>query len=69
LRAVGLGGFHRNLTVTGRDPGEVISGVPVLEGRDAVDERPTAYLCHGYECKLPVTEAAALEAQLDQPAR
>jgi uncharacterized protein YyaL (SSP411 family) len=65
LRAVGLGGFHRNLTVTGRAPGEVVSGVPVLEGRDAVDERPTAYLCRGYECRLPVTEAAALEAQLD----
>jgi uncharacterized protein YyaL (SSP411 family) len=69
LRAVGLSGFHRNLTVTGRAPGEVISGVPVLEGREAVDQRPTAYLCRGYECELPVTDAAALEAQLGQPAR
>jgi uncharacterized protein YyaL (SSP411 family) len=66
LRAVGLGGFHRNLTVTGRAPGDAVSGVPVLEDRDMVGQRPTAYLCRGYQCKLPVTDAAALEAQLDQ---
>jgi uncharacterized protein YyaL (SSP411 family) len=66
MRAVGLGGFHRNLTVTGRGPGEAVSGVPVLEGRDEVNQRPTAYLCRRYECRLPVTDAAALEAQLHQ---
>ncbi len=69
LRAVGLGGFHRNFTITGRAPGEVVSGVPVLEGRDGVDQRPTAYLCRGYACELPVTDAAALAAQMDQTAR
>ena len=66
LRAVGLSGFHRNLTVTGRAPGEAVSGVPVLEGRDEVNQRPTAYLCRRYECRLPVTDAKALEAQFDQ---
>jgi uncharacterized protein YyaL (SSP411 family) len=38
----------------------------VLEGRDEVNQRPTAYLCRRYECRLPVTDAEALEAQFDR---
>ena len=37
---------------------------PVLEGRQAVEGRPTAYVCRGYACDLPATDPAALAAQL-----
>jgi uncharacterized protein YyaL (SSP411 family) len=39
-------------------------GVPLLEGRAPVDGRPTAFVCLGFTCRLPVTEPAALEAEL-----
>ena len=32
-----------------------------LAGRDAVDGRPTAYVCRGIACSLPVTDPEALE--------
>jgi uncharacterized protein YyaL (SSP411 family) len=39
--------------------------VPLLEGRGAVDGKPTAYVCRDYACELPVTDRAALARQLD----
>ena len=38
---------------------------PLLQHRDMIDGRPTAYVCRDYACELPVTEPAALRAQLD----
>jgi len=38
---------------------------PLLEQRVMQDGRPTAYVCENYACQLPVTDAAALAAQLD----
>ena len=38
---------------------------PLLQYRDMVDGRPTAYVCRDYACELPVVEADALRAQLD----
>ena len=43
---------------------ETRSGVPLLEDRDRVDGKPTAYVCENYACSLPVTEPAELAAQL-----
>ncbi len=43
---------------------ETRSGVPLLEDRDRVDGKPTAYVCENYACNFPVTEPAALAAQL-----
>jgi uncharacterized protein YyaL (SSP411 family) len=40
------------------------SSVPLLNGRFALDGRPTAFVCHGFACRLPVTEPEALEALL-----
>ncbi|MFB6393900.1 thioredoxin domain-containing protein [Polymorphospora lycopeni] len=52
-------------------PGAVIvagepdrSGVPLLASRPRVDGRPTAYVCRGFVCDRPVTDAADLVAQL-----
>jgi len=37
---------------------------PLLADRSALNDRATAYVCEHYTCKLPVTDAAALAAQL-----
>jgi uncharacterized protein YyaL (SSP411 family) len=37
---------------------------PLLAERSALNDRATAYVCEHYACKLPVTDAAALAAQL-----
>jgi uncharacterized protein YyaL (SSP411 family) len=39
--------------------------IPLLEGRTALNGQPTAYVCEHYTCKQPVTDLAALAAQLD----
>ena len=38
---------------------------PLLEQRVMQDGQPTAYVCENYTCQLPVTDPAALAAQLD----
>jgi uncharacterized protein len=40
-------------------------GVPLLAQRALVGGRPTAYVCRGFVCDRPVTEAAELVAALD----
>jgi uncharacterized protein YyaL (SSP411 family) len=58
------GAFRPNTVVALQDP-EYPSDVPLLEGRTAIDDRPTAYVCEGFVCRQPVTEAEELRAQLD----
>jgi len=41
-----------------------VSAVPLLHDRVAIGGVPTAYVCRGFTCDLPVTEPAALERQL-----
>jgi uncharacterized protein YyaL (SSP411 family) len=39
-------------------------GVPLLEGREPVDDRAAAYVCEHFVCKAPVTSPEALAAAL-----
>ena len=38
--------------------------IPLLEGKTVLDGRATAYVCRNYACRRPVTDVAALEAEL-----
>ncbi len=45
------------------------AGAPsLLEDRQALDGKPTAYVCQGFVCQRPVTTAAEMAAQLKGPA-
>ena len=64
LAAVATEGFRPNLVLAvAADP--AASVIPLLQGRELVGGRPTAYLCREFTCRLPVTDPAALREQLD----
>ncbi len=46
-------------------PGAGAELTPLLADRVAVDGRPAAYVCERFACRLPVTDPAALRAELD----
>jgi uncharacterized protein len=52
----------RVLAVSG-DP--TASLIPLLADRIAIDGRPTAYVCRGFACQIPVTSAEDLRNQLE----
>jgi uncharacterized protein YyaL (SSP411 family) len=56
--------FHRNLAVVGSRAGERAEGVPLLQDRGLVRGLSAAYVCRGYVCRLPVTEAEAVAEEL-----
>ncbi len=63
LLAVVETGFrpHRVVAVSA-DP--AASVVPLLAERLAIDGRPTAYVCRGFVCRLPVTDVDGFRTQL-----
>ena len=52
------------IAVAGPDDERSRELVPLLRDRAAIDDRPTAYVCERFVCRLPVTEPDALAAQL-----
>ena len=57
-----------NKVLAGTDPekpGNIATDLPLLQGRQMMDGRPTAYVCQNYICKLPVTEPDALVRELE----
>ena len=65
LRTVN-GRYIANRVLVGADGEETATSaaLPLLEGRGLVNGKPTAYVCENYACRLPVTDAEALAAQL-----
>ena len=46
------------------DPDETLPDGHPAAGKSAIDGRPTAYICQGTTCGLPITDAATLKARL-----
>jgi hypothetical protein len=64
LIATARRGYHADRIFAGAEsPDEGIVS-PLLEGREAVAGKPTAFVCESYACKLPVTTPEELAAQL-----
>jgi uncharacterized protein YyaL (SSP411 family) len=55
---------YRPRQVIAAAPDRAASMVPLLEGKLALDGRPTAYVCREFACRQPVHDAGALAAQL-----
>ncbi len=62
-----FGRYLPNRVVAGARDGDAAAaaGIPLLEGRAAVDGRATAFVCRNYACELPVTDPDALARQLE----
>jgi uncharacterized protein YyaL (SSP411 family) len=62
-----FGRYLPNRIVAGMETGDraAAAGIPLLETREAVGGRATAYVCRNYACELPVTDSEALARQLD----
>ena len=63
LRAV-LDRGYRSRLVVAVAPSPAASSVPLLAGRFALGNRPTAFVCRDFACRQPVTEPEALAALL-----
>src|SRR5262249_57485764 len=61
-----FGRYLPNRVVAGASDGDhsAVLGVPLLEGRRAVDGRTTVFVCRNYACQLPATDPATLGRQL-----
>lgn len=56
--------LHANLVIAGTRGSGSGSGTPLLENREPVNGKPTAWVCSNYACRLPVNEALALTREL-----
>ena len=65
LRGVVFGRYLPNKVVAGYDPvADEPPDLLLLEGRDAINGAPTAYVCENYVCMMPVTDGESLAQQL-----
>ncbi|HWC69933.1 MAG TPA: thioredoxin domain-containing protein [Actinomycetota bacterium] len=60
--------FRPNLVLAVARPDDLAAAdaIPLLRDRPSIDGAATAYVCERFSCRLPVTEPAALAAQLDE---
>jgi uncharacterized protein YyaL (SSP411 family) len=65
LREVVFQRFLPNRVVAGAPDATSAPAIPLLADRPMRGGVPTAYVCEGYVCQAPVTDPAALAAQLD----
>jgi hypothetical protein len=49
------------------DPQRDAASIPLFDGRDMVDAKPTAFVCENFACQMPVTTVPELLALLDEP--
>jgi len=42
------------------------SPIPLLAGREQINNQATAAVCYNFACRLPVTSAEALKEQLEE---
>ena len=54
----------RQLPSNAADAVGSIAAVPLLQDRGLVDGQATAYVCSGFACQAPITQAERLSAQL-----
>jgi uncharacterized protein YyaL (SSP411 family) len=66
LAAVVARAFRPDVVVALRTPAGSLA-LPLLEGRDALAGRATAYVCRNYACDRPTTDAGELAQQLGDP--
>ena len=64
LEPVATGYRPNQVLAAAADPAR--SSVPLLHDRTAVGGVATAYLCRGFTCRMPVTDAEGLQAQLEE---
>jgi uncharacterized protein len=65
LARVVRGTYRPNVVLAVADGEEAMGAVPLLAGRRLLEGRPAAYACRRFACQLPVTDPAALAADLD----
>ena len=53
------------VVVLSETPSENSKFIPLLESREKVDEKPTAYICENFVCQKPVTSLDELMGQLN----
>ena len=64
-----FGEYRPNRVVAVRRPGDDAASqvIPLLEGREMIGDKPTAYVCQRHVCKLPATSIGELLSQLNEP--
>jgi uncharacterized protein YyaL (SSP411 family) len=58
--------FRPRLALALARPGQSVEGLPLLEGKSALEGKPTAYVCRDYACQAPTTRPDELERLLDE---
>ena len=57
--------FIPNKVIVGREPNDqTLERLPLMKNKDTQGGRSTAYVCHDYECQVPVTQPEDLALQL-----